>query len=527
MHNRVLLSLVRAFFVSGLFVSTAPQAETSIELSPIGTFATGVFDEGAAEIVAHDPGTQRLFVVNGADASIDVLDISNPAAPGLVFAIDITPFGKQANSVAVNDGVVAAAVENNNKQAPGVVVFFNTNGALLNQVTVGALPDMITFSPNGNWVLVANEGEPNDAYTIDPEGSVSVINVKQGAANVTQADVRTADFTAFNTQTLDPSIRVFGPNATVAQDLEPEFITISKNSKTAWVTLQENNAIAVINIKKAKVKKLIGLGFKDHNLIGNGFDASNEDNSINIIPRPTKGMFQPDSITAFKSKGKTFLITANEGDSRDYSGFSEEERVKDIVLDSTAFPNAAILQDEANLGRLKTTTVNGDTDNDGDFDELFSYGTRSFSIWTAKGEMVFDSGNALEEITAVAFPGDFNSTDNENSSFDDRSDDKGPEPEGVVVEKISGRSYAFIGLERVGGIVVFDVTEPADSIFVQYINTRIFSGDPATGTAGDLAPEGIQFIRKKDSPINKPLLVVAFEVSGTTTIFEIDKVNGF
>lgn len=522
-----------------LLLATALVAQPSIELNPIGTHATGIFDESGAEIVAFDPETKRLFATNVGDATIDVLDLSDPTNVNLLFAVDVTPFGKNANSVAVHNNVVAVAIENVNKQAPGVVVFFDTDGNFINQVTVGALPDMITFTPNGRYVLVANEGEPNADYTVDPEGSVSVITMDDDPAEITQSDVRTASFVPFNNAPLAPSIRIFGPGATVAQDLEPEFIAVSANSRLAWVSLQENNAIALIDVERAKVLKLQGLGFKDHSVSGNGFDASNKDGGINITTRPTLGMYQPDALAAMQFGFYTFILTANEGDAREYEGtpgYVEETRVKDIILDPVAFPDAASLQMEANLGRLKVTTANGDIDHDGDFDKLYSFGARSFSIWSPFGFRVFDSGDDFEQITAAALPDNFNSTDNENGSFDDRSDDKGPEPEGIVVGRICARNddnhylhnffdcrtYAFIGLERIGGIMVYDVTNPFNASFVTYINTRDFNGDPEAGTAGDLAPEGLLFIPKSESPISKPLLVVANEVSGTTTVFEIN-----
>ncbi len=521
MKTKVLLIL--SIMITASLFSNSVFSKELIDLQPIGTYATGIFAEGAAEIVAHDPATQRLFVTNGYDKTIDVIDISDPTSPSLASVIDLTQYGKQANSVDVYNGLVVCAVENVNKQAPGTAVFFDTDGNFINQVTVGALPDMITFSPNGDWVLVANEGEPNDDYTVDPVGSVSIIDIRLGAAGITQDNVKTAGFERFNNMELDSSIRIFGPNASVAQDLEPEYITVDRNSQRAWVTLQENNALGVINIKDAKVEELIGLGFKDHSLAENGFDASNEDNAINITPWPTYGMFQPDTIASYRYMGQTYIVTANEGDSRDYAGFSEEERVKDVVLDPTAFPDAEVLQQRAMLGRLKITTANGDFDGDGDFDALFSYGARSFSILNADGQRVYDSADEVEQITASILPEFFNSDEDDNDSFDARSDDKGPEPEGLALGKVYGRTYAFIGLERIGGIMVYDITNPSAPSFVQYLNTRDFSGNPELSTAGDLAPEGLAFINDEDSPTGNPLLVVSYEVSGTTTIFEISK----
>jgi hypothetical protein len=201
-------------------------------------------------------------------------------------------------------------------------------------VEVGALPDMLVFTPDGKRVLVANEGEPNDAYDVDPEGSVSIIDLPNDITKLTQANVRTATFDKFNDAELDPSIRIFGPGATVAQDLEPEYITVSKDSKTAWVALQENNAIAVLDIDSGEFTALRGLGFKDHRLPGNELDVSDRDKQINITNWPVFGIYQPDAIASYDYQGRTYIVTANEGDARDYDGFSEEFRVKDLMLDA-------------------------------------------------------------------------------------------------------------------------------------------------------------------------------------------------
>jgi hypothetical protein len=508
---------------AALFCAGSAWAQPSIQLAPLGTYASGVFNQSAAEISAYDKDSKRLFVVNAQGKRIDVLDLRDPAAPALLFSIDATPYGAVVNSVAVDDGCVAVAVENTVKTEPGKAVFFNTDGEFLSAVTVGALPDMLAFTPNGKYVLVANEGEPSDDYSVDPEGSLSIIKVSAGAKNLTQNHVRTAGFTAFNGATLDPSIRIFGPNATVAQDLEPEYLAISSDSKFAWVTLQENNAIAVVDIKRAKVIELFGLGFKDHSLAGNGLDASDRDGGINIKTWPVKGMYLPDAIARYNVKGAPLLVTANEGDAREYSAFVEELRIGGAVLDAAVFPNAATLKQSANLGRLKITKTRGDTDGDAEFEELYAFGARSFSIWSPRGELIFDSGERLEQITAAAFPANFNAS-NSNNTFDDRSDDKGPEPEGLALGKIDGRAYAFLGLERIGGVMVFDISDPLAVEFVQYINHRDFTQTPGVNTGGDLGPEGLLFIKADDSPNHKPLLVVTNEVSGTTTIYQIDKI---
>lgn len=505
--------------------------ETDLNLNVIGQYRTGIFDQGAAEIVAHDPRTQRLFVVNAKAASVDVLDINDPTNPQLIGTIDANELGAGANSVAVHKGVVAVAIEAEDKQAPGVVAFYDAvDLGLINSVPVGALPDMVTFTPNGRYLLVANEGEPNDDYTVDPEGSISVVDLKQGIAH---AKVRTADFKRFNDQAdelREQGVRIFGPGASVAQDLEPEYITVSRNSRYAWVSLQEANALAMIDIRRAKVIKLLPLGTKDHGIAANALDVSNRDDGINIANWPVKGMYQPDAIASYMFRGRTYIVTANEGDSRDYGGFSEEARVKDLVLDPGSFPDAATLKQNENLGRLNVTTANGDTDGDGDYDEIYSYGARSFSIRDAHGGLVYDSADDFERITAGLLPDHFNSNNDDNDSFDSRSDDKGPEPEGVALGRIGDRTFAFVGLERIGGIMVYDTTDPYRVEFIDYLNNRDFTVpaeiDGSTNPlAGDLGPEGIIFIAEDDSPIESPLLVVGNEISGTTTIYSIESVE--
>lgn len=515
--------------------SSAAQLPSSfdIKLERLGTYATGIFNEGAAEIVAHDPRTQRLFIVNGSEVGvstgrIDVVSIIDPSQPTLLFSIDMTPYGRAANSVAVSSGgVIAAAVEAAVKTDPGSVVFFDADGSFLSSVTVGALPDMLTFTPNGRRVLVANEGEPSDDYTMDPEGTVSIIDLPRGGPRMlTQANVRTAAFTGFNAPAaLDASIRIFGPNASVAQNLEPEYITIDEQGHTAWVTLQENNALGILDIRRGEFTELKGLGFKNHNLPENALDPSDRDGPnntgrININPYPVFGIYQPDAIASYRVRGRTYLITANEGDARDYAAFSEERRVSTLTLDPIIFPDAATLRTNAQLGRLNVTRVNGDTDGDGDYDALYAFGARSFSILTDRGVRVFDSGDQLERITAAQFPAFFNS-ENDANTFDTRSDNKGPEPEGVTIGEILGRNFAFIGLERIGGVMVYDVTNPFAPRFVEYVNNRDFAGDPEAGTAGDLGPEGLLFIPRFASPTLRPLLVTANEISGTTTVYEV------
>ena len=570
MIKHTVLATAVAASLSACSLSANAKQPKSITLTPLGTFETGKFDEGAAEIVAYDAAGQRLFVINAAASTVDVLNISDPTTPTLSNFIDVAPdianafSGSESggvNSVAVHEGLVAIAVENADKQAKGWAAFYDTEGRFLGAVEAGALPDAITFTPNGRYALVANEGEPSGDYQNDPEGSITVIDLRRGAPGVAAH----ATFGKFNGIAIDPDIRITGPNATIAQDLEPEYIATSHDSSTAWVTLQENNALAVVDIKNAEVTELVALGRKDHSLPGNGLDASDRDGTINIANWPVHGVHMPDSIASFRVKGKTYLVTANEGDAREYFfdveptdtqtagevceslggldydeddgclSWIDEERIKDLVLDATAFPNADDLQTDDAIGRLAAVITEGDTDGDGDYDELHVFGGRSISIWDAAGALVADTGDTMEQVTATELNfcsldepledcHGFNSTNDENDSFDSRSDAKGPEPEGVVVGKVRGVEYAFVGLERVGGVMVFDVSDPADPTYVSYFNNRDF--DPGIDVAdggyyGDLGPEGLVFIKPEDSPNGEALLVVGAEISGSTTILQI------
>jgi hypothetical protein len=913
-----------------LLAAPLGQEAPALTLDPIGTFATGIFDEGASEIVAYDAGSMRLFSVNSAATTVDILDLTDPTNPTLLAEIDATEFGAGANSVAVYDGLVAVAIGAEAVDGDGSVVFMDVDGTYLADVTVGVLPDMVTFSPDGMRVLTANEGEPSDDYTIDPLGSVSIIDLSAGVDGLTQAAVTTLDFSAFNDAELDSSIRIFGPDATVAQDLEPEYVAVTPDSTTAYVTLQENNAVAVIDLVNLEIAGLVGLGTKNFNapvasaelfpfenlpvlgtteagqeilmggfsglwfvgvnestgalqfvthpdrgpnpdpmdtdgdgvnerpfalpdyqariirfeldpstgeitltdetlltradgtpitglpnlagepgmayadelpidlfgnpleldpfgadmegiafaedgtfwmvdeyrpaiyhfdadgllidrfvpegsnasgvetgteafpavyaqrranrgfeavaldngilyafiqspidnpdrsndrnsrngnmarilafdtatattvgdylypigrapvdkigdavalgngeflvierddaigrdaqkfiykislegatnlldvdpmltsgtsalerqslhglasqgifpvqkalyvdlaaigaaagdkteglalidentlailndndfgispefdpatgllgeretpsatLLGliylrpNGMDASDEDGEINIQPWPVEAFYLPDAITAYVAgDGETYLITANEGDTRDYAGFSEETRIGSLVVDWSAVADSFTLQAPEALGRLLTSNVEGDTNGDGLVDLLTGIGGRSFSIWRTDGTLAWDSGDEFEQITAELLPEAFNSNGGADS-FDTRSDAKGPEPEAVVTGVIGDRVYAFVALERTGGVMVYDVTDPIDAFFVTYANNHditLPADDPA---AGDVGPESVTFIPADASPNGENLIVVGNEVSGSITVYSID-----
>lgn len=512
----------------------APARAGNLALNLVQSYQTaapfsGTTQVNSAEIAAFDASTKRLYVANSVGGKLDILNLANPAAIAAVASVNISSYGG-LNSVAVRNGLVACALENTSPQANGSVVFFDQNGTFLKQVTVGAMPDMLTFSPDGRYVITANEGEPNAAYTTDPEGSVSVIDLQGGIAGLTQANVTTATFTAFNGQAAAlraQGIRIYGGPAaapsTVAQDLEPEYIAVSANSQTAYITLQENNALAVLDLATKQITALRPLGYSDHSQPGRSLDASDQTTDILLANWPIKGMRLPDAINHFEVNNTGYLITANEGDARDYSGFSEQVRLgaSGYALDATAFPYANLLKNNNVLGRLNVTNKLGDTDGDGDFDEIYAYGGRSFSIYNAAtGAEVYDSGNLLERVTAAdaTYGPIFNASNtfNETPTRKNRSDDKGPEPEGVTTGRVGQNLYAFVSMERVGGVMVFNLNNPAAPVLEAYANNR-----GTTAGTGDLGPEGIVFISATDSPTGQPLLLLANEVSSTIAVYSL------
>ncbi|MBL6827311.1 MAG: choice-of-anchor I family protein [Opitutales bacterium] len=702
-----------------------------------------------AEISDYDPANKILYVVGGGNDLLTV-DLSNPANPVLANNISL---GATAQSVAVKDGYVAIALSNStDKTQNGTVALYTVatkdkNASLVTTFTAGALPDSVAFSNDGNVIVVANEGEPNDAYTVDPEGSITVIRLNR--KNPTASVVHQLGFSSFTASNLTAAgVRLSGPNNNVpTKDLEPEYVTIAPNGEKAFVSLQENNAIAIVDLLSdiPKIESVVGAGIKDWSVGGLKVDTTDKDSGVNFGSASFKGLNMPDGMDSYTAgDGRTyfiaanegdgreyedndvisytdenrskdfgltigggdrikmttwdkngdgsisaderfafggrsftiyddegtlvfdsgdlldtkanevgsypdgrsddkgsepegveianiggrsiafiamersstvavfdvtnpkdsvflemiklnaslvspeglkyisaedsgngkdllvisaeylkgieiiefsppsaidvfsseFLITANEGDAREYYvdvndngdydsdvdtlGYIEETRVGKLNLDfngtgllefSPDYPDAeqSLTADKFNLSRLKTTTANGDIDGDGKYEEIYSYGARSFSIWSAKdGSLVYDSGVDLEKIVQQTYPDKFNIDDDD---VDKRSDDKGVEPEGLAVGKVDGRTFAFIGLERQSGIIIYDVTDPLQPQFVQYANNRDYSKDFDSKEAGDVGPEGLTFVSADNSPTGYPLLIVTNEVSGSTSVW--------
>ena len=526
--------------------------------------------EGAAEIVAYQASKKWIYAINssGDEAVVNIIpaDTFDTAAlvkdnEGIVTATNLasaitlslnenTP--GDANSIAIdaNNQLLAVAMAATSVGEAGQIAFYNISGdtpVFIKNVTVGALPDMVAFSHDGAKVVVANEGEPNGDYSIDPEGTISIIDITNGtiadnalSINFQDYNNQQAELEAQGLVFANPTGRTINGNlinTTVAMDLEPEYVSISKDNKYAYVSIQENNALAIINLEDNSLE-LKGLGFKDWSNLQ--FDASDKDGGVNFKSYPgLYGMYQPDTIASFSWKGANFIVSANEGDAREYFfdasdeadciaqggldydakdgclAYIDESRVEDLAL---AANFDYLNNDDNDIGRLKVTTVKGDKNNDGQYESLYAYGARSFTIWDSNGLVVFDSGDQIARVTASVHGNAFNNNEDENKG-DTRSDDKGAEPEALTLGKVGDRLFAFVGLERMGTIMVFDITNPYDVKFQDYFYNRGL--EPSADISGDLAPEGMTFVPAAQSATNEALLIVGNEISGSIAVWEI------
>ena len=593
----------------------------TIRLGRLGTYDASDFNSNAALASTYEAESQRLFVVNAEEDAVDVLSLSDPRDPFLLFSIDVSSFGSAPAAIAVSptEDIIAVAITGTTPQAPGTVALFDATGTLLSSRPVGATPRSLAFTPDGQRLLVANAGEPNSSYTVDPGGSISIIDLSNGPAAAT---VQARGFGTFQPQRaalIADGVRLFGPNASVAQDLEPEAIAIAEDGLTAYIALQENNAVAVLDLMTNVITEIRPLGTQDYRLPGNALDPS-DDGEINIAPAPVQGLYQPGAIATYTVAGESFFVFANEGASRDTDGFSEVEMVSDLTLDPVAFPPAPTptpptppvapmppapeppapepptptppvapappilptarrvtgLQEvppeptpptpppaptppitppttpptapmeppaptppapptppavpptpplpqftaeqvNAILGDLAVSNVGADSDGDGDVDQLLTFGTRSFSIRDAAGNLVYDSGDDFEQITADQLPALFNASSLANTA-DAQSNDRGPQPSAVTVGQVDDRTYAFTTLRSIGGVMVYDITDPNDVSFVQYVNDRESGPGVAPSDAGSLGPSDITFVSAADSSTGIPLLAITNAVSGTTSV---------
>ena len=558
------------------------DANASITLGLVGRIQLNSDDpEGAAEIVQFHSASSTIYAINSAadEPTIEIIDAStltsdvlaNPLSSENLTSITLVLPTEQNSvqlagptSLAVSGNWMAVAMPAADKATNGMVLFYNgldtSSPTFVKAVEVGNLPDMVTFTPDASKVLTANEGEPSGDYTIDPEGSISIISIVDGTPSDTSINISFSDYNGKQADLEKQGMHFPNPSGrtingslistTVAQDLEPEYITTT--NEVAYITLQENNGLAIVDLSDNSVK-VIGLGFKDWSEFQ--IDGM-EDGTVSFGQYDNLyGMYMPDTIASFQWKDANFLVTANEGDAREYffdtlntdgvqdedlcnsaggQDFDEDdgclsytEETQGRRLDYSPGSNLeTIAGDDPRdfdftafpLGRLTVTNVLGDSDNNGEYEALYAYGARSFTIWDTNGLVVFDSGDDFERITASIHGNAFNNNNDENAG-DSRSANKGPEPEALTVGQVGDKTYAFIGMERLGGIFVYDVTNPYDAMFVDYVINRDLTegGD----LIGDSAPEGMVFVDATNSPTGNALVIIGNEVSGTVSVWQI------
>lgn len=505
--------------------SVLPPAIDTLQISKIAGYSVGTTnkDGGVAEIVRFNRDNGKFYLVNGSTTppSIDIVPLTGDGTLIKETSIDVKALAETGGfqfgdltSLDINSatGTIAAAVQEAAYDKNGRILLLDYDGNFLQSYEAGVQPDMVKYTSDGRYILTADEGEPREEG-VDPEGSVTVVDTQEGTVtHVKFNDPSVIDDLVHIRGASDAKGKITGSGdkADAVHDLEPEYIALSADELTAYVSLQENNAVAIIDIPSGKVVGVHGLGYKDLNDPRNALDLVN-DGAIKLENVPFYGMYMPDGIASYTVDGQTYLLTANEGDVTEWPGRENGSKISKLVDLNPNSEAALFLQGkEAVYGK---TEVAGDMGNDGGY----LYGGRSFSVWNA-GDLtqVYDSGNDFERITGERLPDYFN-VSNSKVEKDDRSAKKGPEPEYVAVGEVGSKVFAFIGLERIGGVMTYEITDPEHPVFVNYSNTRDF----AAGLNTDSGPEGLEFIPASDSPTGRPLLLVANEVGGTVAVLEL------
>ena len=515
------------------------NGNASLDLTQEARYDAGMTnaDGGVMEIVDYNTVTGWAYAVNGqtgnltaiavkdmADSeSVDLLDGNDIDVKSIVEAnCEGFTYGDMTSVAVSADGTkLAAAVQAEGYADNGRVAVFtcNADGTLTFEQAyeTGVQPDMVTFTPDDSRILTANEGEPREGYAdgaVDPAGSVTVITVADGTAvNV--------DFTAYDSneerQKLVDAGIVMKKDTVPSEDLEPEYIAAGND--TAYVTLQEANAIAVIDLGSLKVTGIYSAGYEDYSTTA--VDIDKKDEAYNpAVYESLRGIRMPDGVALYSVDGVDYIVTANEGDSREWGDYLNEDE-RDFG-DGQTSPTGKITAENSGLTGKVVFFDSSDYDGlDSGLDYVF--GGRSFTVFRADKSgltEIYDSGSDFEAKTAEYIPENFNCS-NDDKSLDDRSGKKGPESESITVGTVGERTYAFIGLERVGGVMVYDITDPAETVYVNYINSRDFSED----IAGDDSPEGLCFIPAADSADGNAYLLAACEVSGTVAAYELTANN--
>ena len=504
----------------------------------VANFSTGFTsaDGGVAEIVQYNEDNGKFYLVNGKTQTLDIVTLRTSAADKTQLE---TVFDEKTDrisfraltaehpddfaegfavgditSVAIDEksDIVAVALQAKEYDCAGAVALLNYDGSFIKAYPCGVQPDMVTFA--GDFILTADEGEPRQGYGegfVDPKGSVTVIDVSAGRKNGSSAVVTFDEFDAKRGELTESGV-ILKKGAAPSVDFEPEYIATS--GKYAYVSLQEANAIAELDLESKKFTSVRPLGFKNHSIAGNEIDLS-DDGKAEMKKQNVYGVYMPDGIDAFEASGETYLITANEGDAREWGDYSGVKKTK---IDGT-----------------KVETLDNEKWDGIDAEKTYILGGRSFAVFKASDmSQVYESGATIESEIAKSEFKDYFNCGNDDVKLDSRSKKKGPEPETIKVSEIGEKLYAFVGLERIGGVMMFDITDILDGVskssdatvdknggvkLTAYANSRDYSSD----MAGDVAPEGLDFLSAEKSPSGKDLLFVANENSGTVSVYALEE----
>ncbi|MFF2094553.1 choice-of-anchor I family protein [Paenibacillus sp. NPDC058174] len=545
----LLLSTIGTGFGSGQAVRAEASAAldssfiTKLNIEKIGEYSLGVTnkDGGVAEIVKYNKDNGKFYLVNGSGnpPSLDIVSLGNGKGSFtkehtiLVQSLAETNGFRYGDltSVDVNTTTkrISVSVQEADPIKPGKILVLDYDGNLLKEYGAGVQPDMIKSTADGRYILTADEGEPRTAAG-DPKGSITIVDTTTDTAKqVYFDDELVIGDDVYIRGASDPVTGLImgkGSKADALYDFEPEYIALSSDNKQAYVTLQENNAVAVIDIGAGKVNAVKTLGFKDYNDPRNSLDLVS-DGTIKLENVPFKGMYMPDGIASQTINGSTYLFTANEGDATEWpvegdtSGWAGRKNA--VKLGS--------LKGQLDSGSAAGAFLNGTNAYDDvevvsgvGTDSIYMYGGRSFSIRHADTmEQVYDSGNDFETITSQGSTAEYFNSSHSKVKMDDRSPKKGPEPEDVKTGVVGNKVLAFVGLERIGGFMTYDVTDPAHANFVNYTNTRVFLDSKGKANLDtDTGPEGLEFIPAEDSPTGQPLLLVAYEVGGKVSAYQLN-----
>ena len=529
--------------MKGIFLALSLLVGTGLSFAKKTDVPAGPFQKGSvlkqvasipmttAEISAFMPEKKVLFVVGGENV-MEVIDLADPSNPKKINEVKL-PGG--ASSVTVHGDLVAVSLLNNPEWKKGhvQVMQYNKGIKVLGLHELCYMPDMITWTPDGNNLLVACEGSPDESFAEDPEGGIGVLSIAENVAE-SVAKGKTINFVKAWTKPQKTVVGFDGVDSlslmangvrktgvkSFVQSLEPEYITVSEDSKTAWISLQENNALVKFDVASKKILDIFPLGYVDHSLPGFGLDVK-KNKAVEIKNYPLRGLRQPDGISSFSVNGKTFVLTANEGAPvNDYKAWTDVTTPMMLMQQGKLDPSvltASVLDELKNLtvSSLERCDIAPDKTANGMCPYMYTFGTRSISIFDgATGHLMWDSGDVFEQTIAKVAPDYFNWNSKKGKvKMDARSEDKGCEPENVTTGIVGEKRYAFVGLERTSGVAVFDITGIENGSAPKIVDYYL---DPK-----DRGPEGVLFIPAEKSPNGQPLLIVGYEYSKTLAVYTV------